>query len=33
MADAFKWKLSEKKNFEHQLNQEIRSAAIPADQN
>ncbi|CAM3492564.1 glycerol-3-phosphate dehydrogenase/oxidase [Cytobacillus oceanisediminis] len=33
MADSFKWELSEKKNFKHQLNQEIRFAAIPADQN
>ncbi|MBT2691017.1 FAD-dependent oxidoreductase [Bacillus sp. ISL-47] len=33
MADAFIWDSSEKKNFEQQLNQEIRFAAIPADQN
>ncbi|GLB61114.1 glycerol-3-phosphate dehydrogenase/oxidase [Cytobacillus sp. NCCP-133] len=33
MADVFKWKSAERKNFEQQLHQEVKFAVMPADQN
>ncbi|WP_026584238.1 glycerol-3-phosphate dehydrogenase/oxidase [Bacillus sp. J33] len=33
MADAFNWESSARRNFEQQLEQEIRFAVLPADQN